>query len=94
MMQEIAKLYGVSEATLYRALREYSRPKALRRSDYGQPRILAIEEMETYCEIIAAMKIRTSNQKGRHLSTSETIRLLEEFGLDTLKGLLKLILDN
>ena len=47
MMQEIAKLYGVSEATLYRALREYSRPKALRRSDYGKPRILAIEEMET-----------------------------------------------
>ncbi len=89
MMQEIAKLYGVSEATLYRALREYSRPKALRRSDYGQPRILATEEMETYCEIIAAMKIRTSNQKGRHLSTSETIRLLEEFGLDTPKGFIK-----
>jgi len=89
MMQEIAKLYGVSEATLYRALREYSRPKALRRSDYGQPRILATEEMETYCEIIAAMKIRTSNQKGRHLSTSETIRLLEEFGLDTPKGFVK-----
>ncbi len=88
-MQETATLYGVSEATLYRALRDYHRPKALRRSDCGQPRILPVEAMEAYCEIIAAMKIRTSNQKGRHLSTSETIRLLEEFGLETPKGLIK-----
>lgn len=89
MMQETAALYGVSEATLYRALREYHRPKALRRSDCGQPRVLSAAAMETYCELIAAMKIRTSNQKGRHLSTSEAIRLLETFGLETSKGLIK-----
>ena len=33
IMQEAANLYDVSEATLYRALREYNKPKALRRSD-------------------------------------------------------------
>jgi hypothetical protein len=89
IMQETAALYGVSEATLYRALREYTRPKALRRSDCGQSRILPVEDMENYCEIIAAIKIRTSNLKGRHLSTSESIRLLEEFGIDTPNGFIK-----
>lgn len=89
IMQETAALYGVSESTLYRALRDYNRPKPLRRSDRGKPRILPAEEMEAYCEIIAAIKIRTSNLKGRHLSTSESIRLLEKFGLDTPKGFIK-----
>ena len=56
VMQETAALYSVSEATLYRALREYTRPKALRRSDCGQSRILPVEDMENYCEIIAAIK--------------------------------------
>jgi len=89
IMQETSALYGVSEATLYRALREYTRPKALRRSDCGQSRVLPVEEMEVYCEIIAAIKIRTSNLKGRHLSTSESIQLLEEFGIDTPNGFIK-----
>ena len=89
IMQETAALYGMSESTLYRALREHNRPKPLRRSDRGKPRILPTEEMEDYCEIIAAIKIRTSNLKGRHLSTSESIRLLEEFGLETPKGFIK-----
>ncbi len=89
IMQETAALYGVSESTLYRALRDHNRPKSLRRSDHGQPRILPAEEMEAYCEIIAAIKIRTSNLKGRHLSTAESIRLLEKFGLDTPKGFIK-----
>jgi len=89
IMQETAALYGVSEATLYRILRDHNRPKGLRRSDYGQTRALSIDEMESYCEIIAAMKIRTSNKQGRHLSTSETIRLLEEFGIETPKGFIQ-----
>ena len=74
IMQETANLYGVSESTLYRALNVHNRPKPLRRSDCGKPRILPADEMEMYCEIIAAMKIRTSNKKSRHLSTSECIR--------------------
>lgn len=89
VIQEAAKLYGVSEDTLYRALRGYSRPKSQYRLDHGAPRVLPQDEMEHYCEIIAAMKIRTSNKKGRHISTSEVIRLLEEYGIHTSEGLIK-----
>jgi hypothetical protein len=88
-MQEIANLYGISESTLYRALNDHNRPKPLRRSDRGKPRILPADEMEIFCEIIAAMKIRTSNKNSRHLSTSECIRLLQDFGLDTPNGFFK-----
>ena len=35
IMQETAHLYGISEQTLYRALAQRARPKALRRSFAG-----------------------------------------------------------
>lgn len=89
LVQEVAELYGASPATVYRSLRGLSRPKSLRRSDHGTPRILPKPEMERYCEIIAALKIRTRNKKGRHISTSEAIRLLEQYGLDTPDGLVR-----
>jgi hypothetical protein len=89
IIQDMAVFYDVSEKSLYRALRLHLRPKALRRSDHGAPRVLPREKMEHYCEIIAAVKVRTSNQKGRCLSTGETIRLLEEFGIETPEGLVK-----
>jgi len=59
MVHETAEFYGVSETSLYRALRLYRRPKALRRSDHGEPRVLTPDQMDRYCEIIAAMKVRT-----------------------------------
>jgi hypothetical protein len=90
IIDETAAFYGVSETSLYRALRAFRRPKALRRSDHGESRVLTPEQMEQYCEIIAAVKVRTSNQKGRCLSTGETIRLLEEFGVETPEGLVKI----
>ena len=86
IMEETAALYGVSQATLYRSLREQARPKGLRRSDRGQTRVVRTDEMERYCEIIAAIKFRTSNKKGRCLSTGEAIRLLEEHGVKTPDG--------
>ena len=49
---------------------------------------MARATLERYCEIIAALKIRTSNKKGRHLSTGEAIRLLEEHGINTDNGYL------
>jgi hypothetical protein len=88
-MQETAALYGLSESALYRALRERARPKALQRADRGVPRVLPGRELERLCEVIAALKIRTSNKKGRHLSTTQAIRLLEEHGVETPDGLLK-----
>jgi hypothetical protein len=85
-----AELYDVSRATLYRALRQHLRPKAIRRADRGQPRKLGIAEMERYCEIIAALKLRTTNKKGRHLSTARAIELMEEHAVETPEGLVKL----
>ena len=86
LLCETANLYGISTDTLYRLLREVSRPKSLRRADRGQPRKLSPREMENYCEVIAAFKIRTSNKKGRHISTSRAIELLEEHGVNTPSG--------
>ena len=86
VLRETAHLYGVSEDTVYRALRERFRPRALRRADHGQPRVMARDALERYCEIVAALKIRTSNGKGRHLSTREAIRLLERYGVETPEG--------
>src|SRR5215469_11863938 len=45
IMQETAHLYGISEQTLYRALAQRARPKALRRSDRGTPRVVPQEKM-------------------------------------------------
>lgn len=85
-----AQAYGVSEATLYRALAERMRPKAMHRADRGVPRRLPVDEMERYCELVAANKVRTSNKKGRHLSTSQSIRLLEVSGVSTSDGFVEL----
>lgn len=86
LVQEIAQLYGISEDTVYRALREPNCVRSVRRVDYDVPRIIPKARLERYCEIIAAIKIRTSNRKGRHLSTVQAIRLLEEDGIDTPDG--------
>ena len=77
IIQEVATFYSISPATLYRSLQKYSQLKSLHRSDYNQPRLMTQEEMKRYCEIIAALKLRTTNKKGRHLSTKNCIGLLE-----------------
>lgn len=84
-----ADAYGISIWTLYRALRELNRPKSVRRADHGTSRIAPQPEMETYAEIIAALKIRTANRKGRHISTARAIKLLEEDGVVTPDGLIR-----
>jgi len=89
LVEETAGLYGVSTDTLYRALRERAFPKPLRRRDHGVPRVMDAKEMERFCEVVAAIKVRTSNRKGRHLSTAEAIRLLEEYGVQTPDGPVK-----
>jgi hypothetical protein len=89
LIQQIAQLYGVSEDTVYRTLREKKTVQALRRVDYGVPRAIPQATLERYCELIAAIKVRTSNRKGRHLSTTSAIRLLEEHGIQTPDGHIK-----
>jgi len=86
LIQEASTVYGVSEPTLYRLLRQRRQPRLIGRSDRGMPRVLPKAELERYLELIAALKVRTSNGNGRHLSTGEAIRLLEDYGLDTPAG--------
>ena len=85
----VAELFGVSANTIYRALRELHRPKDMRRADRGHPRALDERDMTRFCEVIAALKIRTSNGQGRKLSTNRAIELLEEHGVNTPDGLVR-----
>lgn len=89
LIQETAQVYGISEQTLYRLLQEPASLRSSRRADCGRPRVMPKVALERYCEVIAALKFRTCNGKGRHLSTSEAIRLLEEHGINTPEGLLQ-----
>ena len=90
LMVSTAQLYAVSRATLYRLLRGERRPKDAHRADRGRPRAMPASEIERWCEIVAAMKVRTTNKKGRHLSTARTLQLLVEHGVDTPDGFHKL----
>lgn len=85
-VRQLAAFYGVSRSTVYRQLRDLHRPKPLRRADRGVPRVLSTPEAERYCEIVAALKIRTTNAKGRKLSTVRAIEVLEAHGVDTPGG--------
>ena len=89
LVEGAAGLYGVSRATVYRALAGQLRPKGLRRADRGEPRKIARTELERYCEIVAALKVRTSNLKRRRLSTANCIALLEAHGVETPDGLVR-----
>ncbi len=84
-----ADLHGVSIATIYRALREQFRPRSLHRRDRGRPRRLSQQDIERFCEPVAAIKLRTTNLKNRHLSTGRTIELLVEHGIETPDGLVR-----
>ncbi|ALX42686.1 IS481 family transposase [Burkholderia humptydooensis] len=85
----VAELYGVSTTSVYRALHRFQQPHSAHRADYGKPRVLQQTELERYCELIAALKLRTTNKQGRHLSTKRAIELLEEYGVETVQGLVK-----
>ena len=69
-VESAADLFGVSRATLYRALTGQFQPQGLRRTDRDKPRKVDLQELDRYCEIVAALKLGTSNLKGRRLSTS------------------------
>ena len=89
VIREAAAAYDVSESTVYRALTHRPAPRAVQRVDQGTPRVLPADQLEQYCEVIAALKLRTTNKHGRHLSTAEAIRLLEVYGVETPRGFLQ-----
>jgi hypothetical protein len=51
--------------------------------------VLPQAELERYCELIAALKLRTTNKQGPHLSTRRAIELLEDYGVEPVQGLAK-----
>ncbi len=85
---EVAKMYEVSASTIYRQLTKLAKPSLVTRKDKGIPRSIEQKDLVKYCEAIAAIKVRTTNKSGRHLSTSEAIRLLEN-GIYLGKELIK-----
>lgn len=89
LLRQAAHLYGVSESTLYRQLVKLYRPHGVRRTDQGIPRVLPQTAMMRYCEVIAALKIRTMNKKGRYISTVRAIEVLEDQGIHTPEGWVK-----
>jgi hypothetical protein len=89
VIQRMAQAYGVSVWTIYRAVRDLNQPKPVRRSDHGSTRALPKAEMERYAEVISALKLRTSNKNGRHLSTRRAIEILEDTGVETPDGLVQ-----
>jgi len=86
---EVAKNYGVSTSSVYRALQKSTLLHCNKRSDYNNPRIHSQSGMRKYCEIIAALRLRTRNKKNHGLSILDSIRLLEEYGVKTNEGLIK-----
>lgn len=83
----VTDLYSVSAATVYRALHQVNKPYAVHRADYGKPRVLQSDDSQCFCELVDALKLRTTNKQGRHLSTQRAIELLEEHGVETGDGL-------
>jgi len=89
-LSSTAELYVISRATLYRLLRGERRPRDAHRADPDTPRVMPASGIERWCEIIASMKVRTTNRKGRHLPTVRIFQLLVEHGVETPDGLQKL----
>jgi hypothetical protein len=84
-----AALYGISSATVYRALLNFPKLRDVHRADRGKPRVLPQAELTRYCELIAALKLRTTNKQGRYVSTRRAIELLEQHGVETPQGLVR-----
>jgi hypothetical protein len=89
IIAKTAELYDVSRSTLYRELNNERRPKGARRSDYGSSRKLSKGELDRYCEVVAALKLRTENKKGHHISTQKAIEIIVHHGVSTPDGFVK-----
>ena len=90
IISESAEFYGVSKDKIYRSLRELEHPSLVYRADREKQRKVSEQEMKCYCEIVAALKIRTLNKKGRHISTGRALEILENTGVETSDGLIKI----
>jgi hypothetical protein len=98
LVHEVATRYQLSDSTVYRQLKKlmlHPNERAVRK-DKGSPKIITNPELYHYCQLIAAMKVRSMNGNKHLLSTEQCIKFLEEYGVvvkeQTIivrKGLLK-----
>ena len=88
-VRAMSEPYGIATTSVYRALKDFLKSRLVQRTDHGKPRTLPESELERYCELVAALKLRTTNKQGRHLSTKRVIELLEKYGVETVKGLVR-----
>ncbi|AVP87905.1 hypothetical protein phytr_12820 [Candidatus Phycorickettsia trachydisci] len=63
LIENTAKAFNVSLATVRRAIKKYRHPYNIGRSDYNTPRKISKEQMLNYCELIAALKMRSTIKK-------------------------------
>jgi hypothetical protein len=87
LVQEVAECYQLSETTVYRQLKKlmlHPRERLVRK-DKGHSRIIKDDDLHHYCQLIAAMKIRSMNGKKHMLSTARCIKFLEDDGIE-IKG--------
>jgi hypothetical protein len=78
LIKRTACLFNCSGASIYRQLAQLQRPKKCTRKDQGHARYPSEADFKRWVEIVAAIKLATLNQKGRHLSTKRAIELAEE----------------
>lgn len=83
LVHEVAILYDLSDSAIYRQLKnlQLHPPTRKRRKDSGAPKILSNEKLYLYCQLIAALKIRTINNQNHTLSTKQCITFLENEGV-------------
>lgn len=78
LVEQTATLFRCSQKTIYRQLAKLQILHACSRKDQGRPRHTIEADYKHWVEIVAALKLATRNQKGRHLSTAAAISLAEE----------------
>ena len=85
IMQETANLYGIRTDPLSGiSAKGAAKGIAALRSWYTEG--AAARQVGVLLRTHRCHQVRTSNKKGRHLSTGEAIRLIEEFGVETPDG--------
>ena len=68
-LRSIPPRYSARAPRRNRALQTFQKPHFAHRADHGKPKMSPQAELERYCELIAALKLRTTNKAGRRRST-------------------------
>jgi hypothetical protein len=83
----IADLYGGASQHRVSRLNLIHKPHAAQRANHGKPRVLPQSELDRYCELIAALKLPTTDKQRQHLSTRCAIERLDDYGVETEQAL-------